>query len=449
MKEGKITLSQEQLKTFTVINRFIDKSISRQQAASLLGLSTRQITRLKKGVLTSGAESLIHKNTGRKPAHAVTDETKEAVLKIYSRPELSRANFLHFKDILLADFGIALSYSALSSILKNAGFESPKKKKIRHRTHRRTRKPHPGQLIQIDATPYEWFGGNTKYALHGAIDDATGNVVGLFLTQNECLYGYLETMRQCCVDFGVPQIIYSDNHTIFRSPKTGKLTMDELIAGKTVHLTQFGRSMHELGIDLIFAKTPQAKGRIERLWVTLQSRLPVEFAKRGITTVADANRFLEEEYKELFNQRFSVEPEAESIFVPLAEGMDIDTILCVKHKRKTDAAGTFSFKNRCFQILDEGFPIINARREIEVLLNPRYGIRIAYGGRIYETIRYLKPQNKNASIKVSQKVVKTVEPHLQLRHSSDEWKAIWWMEDYNLSLKFLYELFFEKQQSAS
>ncbi|GAA6409749.1 ISNCY family transposase [Blautia hominis] len=442
-------MSQEQLKTFTVINRFIDKSISRQQAASLLGLSTRQITRLKKGVLTSGAESLIHKNTGRKPAHAVTDETKEAVLKIYSRPELSRANFLHFKDILLADFGIALSYSALSSILKNAGFESPKKKKIRHRTHRRTRKPHPGQLIQIDATPYEWFGGNTKYALHGAIDDATGNVVGLFLTQNECLYGYLETMRQCCVDFGVPQTIYSDNHTIFRSPKTGKLTMDELIAGKTVHLTQFGRSMHELGIDLIFAKTPQAKGRIERLWVTLQSRLPVEFAKRGITTVADANRFLEEEYKELFNQRFSVEPEAESIFVPLAEGMDIDTILCVKHKRKTDAAGTFSFKNRCFQILDEGFPIINARRKIEVLLNPRYGIRIAYGGRIYETIRYLKPQNKNASIKVSKKVVKTVEPHLQLRHSSDEWKAIWWMEDYNLSLKFLYELFFEKQQSAS
>ena len=442
-------MSQEQLKTFTVINRFIDKSISRQQAASLLGLSTRQITRLKKGVLTSGAESLIHKNTGRKPAHAVTDETKEAVLKIYSRPELSRANFLHFKDILLADFGIALSYSALSSILKNAGFESPKKKKIRHRTHRRTRKPHPGQLIQIDATPYEWFGGNTKYALHGAIDDATGNVVGLFLTQNECLYGYLETMRQCCVDFGVPQIIYSDNHTIFRSPKTGKLTMDELIAGKTVHLTQFGRSMHELGIDLIFAKTPQAKGRIERLWVTLQSRLPVEFAKRGITTVADANRFLEEEYKELFNQRFSVEPEAESIFVPLAEGMDIDTILCVKHKRKTDAAGTFSFKNGCFQILDEGFPIINARKEIEVLLNPRYGIRIAYGGRIYETIRYLKPQNKNASIKVSKKVVKTVEPHLQLRHSSDEWKAIWWMEDYNLSLKFLYELFFEKQQSAS
>lgn len=449
MKEGMIILSQEQLKTLTVINRFIDKSISRQQAAELLGLSTRQITRLKKGVLASGAESLIHKNTGRKPAHAVSDETKEAVLMIYSRPELSGVNFLHFKEILLADFGISLSYSALSSILKNAGFESPKKKKFRHRTHRRKRKPHPGQLIQIDATPYEWFGGNTKYALHGAIDDATGKVVGLFLTQNECLYGYLETMRQCCVDFGVPQTVYSDNHTIFRSPKTGKLTVDELIAGKTVHLTQFGRSMHELGIDLIFAKTPQAKGRIERLWATLQSRLPIEFAKRGIRTVTEANRFLEEGYRELFNQRFSVEPEAESVFVPLVRGIDIDSILCVKHSRKTDAAGTFSFKNRCFQILDRGFPIINARREINVLMNPRYGIRVEYQGRIYETIRYVKPQSKNASTNVPKKIIKTVEPHLQLRHSSEEWKRIWWMEDYNLSLKFLYELFFEKQQSAS
>lgn len=449
MKEGMITLSQEQLKTFTVINRFIDKSITRQQAAELLGLSTRQITRLKKGVLTSGAESLIHKNTGRKPAHAVSDETKEAILSIYSRPELSGVNFLHFKDILFADFGISISYSALSSILKNAGFESPKKKKIRHRTHRRKRKPHPGQLIQIDATPFEWFGGNLKYALHGAIDDATGRIVGLFLTQNECLYGYLETMRQCCVDFGVPQTIYSDNHTIFRSPKTGKLTVDELIAGKTAHLTQFGRSMHELGVDLVFAKTPQAKGRIERLWVTLQSRLPVEFSKRGIKNISEANRFLEEEYRTIFNEKFAVEPEAESIFVPLAQDIDIDSILCVKHTRKTDAAGTFSFKNRCFQILDAGFPIINARREITVLMSPRYGIRVEYQGKTYDTIRYLRPQNKNANTTVTKKVINTVTPHLQLRHSSDEWKKIWWAEDYNLSLKFLYELFFEKQQSAS
>lgn len=260
MKEGSITLSQKQLKTFKVINSFIDKSISRQQAAELLSLSPRQISRLKKGVLASGAEFLIHKNTGRKPAHAVSDEIKEKVLSIHSMPEFKEVNFLHFKDILFEDYEIDLSYTSLSSILKSAGIESPMKKKIRHRTHRRKRKPHPGQLIQIDATPYEWFGGKLKYSLHGAVDDATGDIVGLYMTQNECLFGYFEMMRQCCLDFGVPQTIYSDRHTIFRSPKTGQLTVEELIDGKEVSLTQFGRSMHELGIDMIFAHTLRQKG---------------------------------------------------------------------------------------------------------------------------------------------------------------------------------------------
>ena len=242
MKEGYITLSQKQLKTFKVIHSFIAKSISRQQAAELLSLSPRQITRLKKGILASGAESLIHKNTGRKPAHAVSEETKEKVLSIYSQPEFFGVNFLHFKEILFEDYEISLSYTSLSSILKNSGMESPMKKKIRHRTHRRKRKEHPGQLIQIDATPFEWFGDSIKYAIHGAIDDATGDIVGLYMTQNECLFGYFEMMRLCCLDFGVPQSLYSDRHTIFRSPKTGQLTVEELIRGKTVNLTQIGRA---------------------------------------------------------------------------------------------------------------------------------------------------------------------------------------------------------------
>jgi len=141
MKEGLITLSQKQVKKLEVMNRFIDKSITRQQAAEFLGLSPRQITRIKKGMIASGPESLIHKNTGRKPAHAISDEIKEIILLIYSKPEFQAANFLHFNEILEKEHGISLSYSSLSSILKNAGLQSPKKKKIRHRTHRRERKP--------------------------------------------------------------------------------------------------------------------------------------------------------------------------------------------------------------------------------------------------------------------------------------------------------------------
>lgn len=244
------------------------------------------------------------------------------------------------------------------------------------------------------------------------------------MTQNECLYGYLETLYQCCLDFGVPQTVYSDNHTIFRSPKTGKLTVDEWIDGKEVHLTQFGKSMHELGVGLIFAKTSQAKGRTAPLWATLQSRLPVELARRSITTVSAANRFLENEYRDLFNQKFCVEPGAKSIFVPLGKNTDIDSILCIKHTRKTNTAGVFSFKNRCFQILDRGFPVISSRTEITVLMNPRFGIRVEYNGHIYDTIRYIKPERKDLSTKATKKVINTVQSHLQLRHSTDAWRNI-------------------------
>lgn len=204
--------------------------------------------------------------------------------------------------------------------------------------------------------------------------------------------------------------------------------------------------MHELGVDMIFAKTHQAKGRIERLWFASQSRLPVEFAKRAISKITEANSFLEE-YRFIYNKKFSVTPESDSLFIPFNPDFDIDDYLCIKHTRKTDYAGTFSFKNRCFQILDEGFPIIFAHREIQVLVNPRFEIRVQYKGKTYDIIRYLKPQNKNVSTKVTEKTIHNVTPHLV--HSSDEWRKIWWAEDYILSLKFSYELFFENQQSAS
>ena len=439
-------MSQKQLKTYKVISSFIEKAITRERAAELLGLSTRQVTRLKKGVEASGVDALIHKNTGRKPAHAIRSEVKEKILEIHSREEYREANFLHFKEMLLEDHGISISYTSLSSILKNAGVKSPLKKKRKRRASRRRRKPHPGQLLQIDASPYEWFGGSVKYALHGAIDDATGSIVGLYMARNECLFGYLETMRQCCLDFGVPQSIYSDRHTIFLSPKADRLSVEETVNGRAARLTQFGRAMHELGADMVYAHSPQAKGRVERLWGTLQGRLPVEFKKRGIKTLAAANAFLEE-YRFLFNGAFSVEPEGAPLYVPLRKDVDIDSILCVKHARKTDNAGTFSFKNRCFQILDEGFPVISARKEIQVLITPRAGIRVEYKGRVYKTVRYIKPARKDAKRTVTRKTIHAVTPHL--RHGSDEWKKIWWGEDYNLSLQFLYELFFEKQQSSA
>ncbi|MGI6385122.1 MAG: hypothetical protein ACOX1G_07810 [bacterium] len=133
----------------------------------------------------------------------------------------------------------------------------------------------------------------------------------------------------------------------------------------------------------------------------------------------------------------------ESIFVPLRSNIDIDTILCIKKKRKTDASSCFSFKGRLFKIDTQGYPLVPARKEIEVLLGPRVGMKVCYKDQVYEAVQYLKPERKDANLIVRPKVKKAVQPHLV--HSSDKWKEIWHSEPYELSLKFLYELFFDKK----
>lgn len=447
MKEGTITLTQKQVKRSEVLYAFINKSITRDKAAELLSLSPRQISRLKKGYLVSGPGSLIHKNTGRKPAHAVNDEMKETILDIHASSELQGVNFLHFQDILQEDHDIRISYTALYSILKNEGIKSPKKKKKTKRRSRRKPKSHPGELVQIDATPYDWFRTGIDRALHGAIDDATGKLVGLYMTQNECLYGYLETMRYCFLKHGVPQSLYSDQHTIFRSPKAGKLTVAKLVAGETVELTQFGRAMDEVACDIIWARSPQAKGRIERVWDTLQSRIPVDLARAGITSVKEANAFFASGYIDRFNEKFSTQAEGEPLFVPFRKDIDIDTILCIKQKRKTDNAGVFSFKNRTFKILDDGHPVIPAKKEIQVMISPRTGICAQYKDHVFKTVRYIKPLKRPKPKKVKPKVIEDVTTHL--RYGSDEWKKIWHYESYEASLQLLYDIFFDTPKVSS
>lgn len=443
-------MSQRELKEYKVISCYIEKQITRERAAELLGLSPRQITRLKKGVQASGAESLIHKNTGRKPRHALPEETKKAILQIHEQQEYAKVNFMHFKELLEERHGIHISYTALRKLLVSEGIASPKKRRVsKKRKLRRARKEHEGELLQIDATPYEWFQDDKKYALHGAIDDATGKIVGLYMTQNECLFGYFEVMYQCCTHFGIPQTVYSDKHSIFRSPKKDSLSVEEIINGESIHLTQFGRALYELGANITNAHSPQAKGRVERLWETLQSRLPVEFASRQITNVEDANKFLQE-YIDIFNKRFSIQAEAESLFVPLRPDINLREILCIKIKRKTDKAGVFSFRRKAFQILDKGFPVISAKKEITVLLSSYFGIRVQYDSKTYDSVEFRKPDPPPAPANPKPKKSKAVQeevvlPHL--KHGTDAWKKIWHYEDYNESLAFLTSLFLGPQNA--
>ena len=285
-------MSQKQLTRFGVLAKLIGGHITTKEAAERLSLSQRQILRLKKGVQERGASFLIHKNKGKTASHSIPAEVAQAIITLKQSDVYKAANFLHFKEMLAEYEGITISYSALYRLLTKEGFKSPKKRRRFKPHRRRKRRPQEGLLIQMDATPFDWFKTGEMFNLHGAIDDATGKVVALYLAKHECLQGYFEIMHTILRNFGIPASIYSDAHAIFRSPLKDKLSIEEQLAGKRVKPTQFGRAMEELGVTVITARSPQAKGRVERLWNTLQSRLPVEFKRNNITSLDEANTFL-------------------------------------------------------------------------------------------------------------------------------------------------------------
>lgn len=247
----------------------------------------------------------------------------------------------------------------------------------------------------MDASPFDWLSSGENFSLHGGIDDATGKVTALYLTKHECLQGYFETVRFMVLNHGIPISIYSDRHSIFQSPLTDKLSIEDHLAGKRVNPTQFGRAMNELGVTIIPARSAQAKGRIERLWETLQSRLPVEFKRHRIKTLDEANEFLTT-YVQKFNDRFAVEPEnAESAFRPIPFNLCIDSVLCIVQRRSYDSGGVFSFYSKQFKILQtKELPALPKKARVDVLISPHFGLKVSYKGAVYDTIPYLKPKRQ-------------------------------------------------------
>jgi hypothetical protein len=288
-------------------------------------------------------------------------------------------------------------------ILTQAGIKSPKKHRKRKSHHRRKRKPQKGMLVQIDASPHEWIIGGELFTLHGAIDDATGEILALFFTPNECMEGYFEIIRQIVKNYGIPMSLYCDRHTIFVSPNDGKLSIEDQLKGKTVNLTQFGRAMEELGITIIKANSPQAKGRIEKLWDTLQSRLPVEFKIRGIDTMEAANAFLSQ-FIVAYNEKFGVEPEnPEPAFRPLEPGIELDHILCIKEERTIIEDSAFSYKGKYYQLVRNGRKAAAMpKAKLTVLSSSKIGVKALYAGVVYDTL-VLEERPKKKALKSSKK----------------------------------------------
>lgn len=329
-----------------------------RQAAESTGYTPEYLCALKKRYLAEGLLCLEHKSKGKPALNRIPSATRQLIAATYAA-DFVDVNFSYFQKYLESEKNIKISYPTLRTILAEYGQTSPeahhkKKKKQVHRP--RIRRANEGDLIQIDGTPFAWFykfGDEKHYCLCGSIDDATGKITGLYMTENECLFGYMEILRQTAQNYGIPREIYSDRAAIFCvTPKSKKghkkLAKWEQLEVLHEERTQWQRMLSELCIKQILAWSPEAKGRVERMWRTIQGQLPVWLKLHGANSIDKANQILNKYICE-FNNSYSVTPADDDTFW-LDCPSNLDDILQCRIQRTTDKAGGFSFHGYKFAI---------------------------------------------------------------------------------------------------
>ncbi len=332
-----------------VLARLLKGKVTRDEAALLLGLSDRSIRRLIARLVAEGPAALVHGNSGRPPAHALDPQVAARVVA-FAQNGYAGINDTHLGELLAEREGICLSRPSVQRILRGAGIASPRTRRAPQHRSRRARRPAEGMLVQLDGSPHRWFGPDgPECSLLGAIDDATSQVCGATFRAEEDAAGYLVVARQVITERGVPVAAYSDRHSIFWiKPRAGETLADE--QGRERMPTQVGRALAELSVELIFAGSPQAKGRIERLWNTFQDRLVTELRLAGITDIAGANAFLPG-YLERHNARFAVAPtDASAAWRPLPDGLAVDDVCCLKYSRHVAGDNTVTHEGAVVQL---------------------------------------------------------------------------------------------------
>lgn len=383
--EGKVTLSQKEQKRLMVLNQVEKGEIRGREAAEVLGISLRHTRRLLAAYRKKGASALAHGNRERKPYNTLDATVVIRVIGL-ARTKYAGFNTRHLTEMLGENEGIALSRSTVRRKLIEGNVSRPRKRRPPRHRSRRERYSKEGMLLQIDASPHDWLQGRgPKMNLVGAIDDATGKVPYALFREQEDSLGYFLLLRQIVSRYGIPLALYHDRHSIFEaSPEElERQTIPGQLSGKPM-LTQFGRLMGVLGITSISALSPQAKGRIERLWETFQDRLVSELRLAGVSTMEEANRFLES-FLERYNARFAVPPEQPGLAYHSAQGLEMETIFCFKYQRVASADNVVRFNGQRLQILPSLDRLSYARCPVEVHQQFDGSLKVYYRGRYLDT----------------------------------------------------------------
>ena len=364
---NRVTLNQKELKRLEVLNQLLAGKLTVAQAAQVLGVSQRQVQRLKAAYQTEGVGALVHGNRGRSsPKHTLSQQLRAQIVEL-ARTTYLGFNYQHLSEALAErDEPILISHSSVRRLLQAEGIPSPRKRRAPKHRARRERRAQAGMLIQVDASRHDWLEGRGPYlSLVGGIDDATGEVPYALFRHQEDAQGYFLLLRQVVSTKGIPLAIYSDKHGIFRRNPKAQATIEEQLLGR-LEPTQFGRLMEELLIEVIFAQSPQAKGRIERLWGTFQDRLVSELRRAQAKTLAEANTVLWG-FLPRFNAHFARPPiQTESAYRPLPEGFDLERVFCFKYQRTVANDNTVTLEERRVAIPAGQVRLSYARARVEV-----------------------------------------------------------------------------------
>lgn len=361
------------------IPMFARGTLSERECARRIGITPMSAWRLKERYLQFGDAAFIHGNTGRTPKNKRFDPAKIAAdYALFAGTPFASfrdncADYLHYAAVP--------SYTTVHNALSASGIVSPRaripvREKKKHLP--RTERSNEGDLIQIDGSSHNWFMNGHKICLHGAIDDATHKIVALYFCENECLLGYYQLLRQTAEKYGIPRAIYSDRASCFFVNRGA--TLEEQLSGAEKMQTQWQKTCATLGIETIAAYSPQAKGRIERLWQTLQGRLPYIFRFLGIKTIEKANAFLAD-FIDGFNDRFAV-PAQDSAphWKTPPSACDFDYLFSVRTEKKTRADGSFKYHGYVFRLLSARASCV----PFTLCLSESFGLRAFVAGNYYD-----------------------------------------------------------------
>jgi transposase len=376
-----LTLTTKEQNRLSIMNGVLEHQWAVSEAAELLGLSERHTWRLLAAYRKEGAAALAHGNRNHSPANATSSTLKAQVITLASGL-YQGVNHSHFTELLAEREGIILSRSTIRRFLSSAGLSSSRHRKSPRHRCRRERMPQEGMLIQIDGSHHAWLGERGPWlTLLLAVDDATGSVPFALFQEQEDTEGYFRLMQGITQRKGIPLALYSDRYVVFRYHDKKEDTPEGCLTKKR-KLTQFGRAMQELGVTQVFARSPEAKGRIERANGTFQDRLVAELRLAGISTLEEANRFLQE-YLPRFNDRFAVPAaQPEPAYRPIPPGLDIEGILCFKERRRVAKDNTVQYQGKTLQIFPSSERTTYAGAHVEVQKRLDGRLLVYYKGKI-------------------------------------------------------------------